>query len=106
VKLTMKWQRFRCTGPASRYPGLSGWVRVGPPVDDAANGVPAYDAETGLRANPEPTYLTNMIEPGTGDPLWIPARKVELLPEFAADVPLIEFDAALAEWRGAGEVRH
>jgi len=90
----MKWQRarmaqsvFDLNGVFCDFIGKNLWVKVGPPEMQI------------FWAGATTAYVSNLLLQDGGC-LWVGKCAVELLPEFADDVPLQPFD----EWR-AEQVR-
>ena len=91
----MMWQKARIL-KNSNYPDVVGrtiWVKVGRPITTAA-----VNFATGEITESQP-YAEIAIKPLRGPWAGLPADHLELLPEFADDVPLIPWEQFLEECR-------
>lgn len=79
------WQKARQLKGSQR--GRTMWVQAGRPIV-----IPTIGIITGKPLEPEPVFQTNHIGPRTGRPTVISADYLELLPEFAKDVPLVSWE--------------
>jgi hypothetical protein len=91
------WQKARYV-KSFEYPekiGLTVWVQVEAPFRGSG-----YSLRDHIRMD-GPAYRTNHINPYLPSlTTLVPADNVELLPEFAEDVPLISWDEFLQEAQG------
>ena len=95
--MTPKWQRARISADVPDWKETVGstlWTKVGPPTT-----IPEWNSNMfNETIAPLVSFETNLFDE-TGEPLRVTTEFVELLPDFADDVPLIPWEQFLAECR-------
>ena len=84
----MKWQK----GRVPEF-GVTVWLKAEPPVVEAA-----LDFDTRTVLEPVARYTTNIRDDEEGCLMTWPADKLELLPEFAEDVPIQRWSEWWSGW--------
>jgi hypothetical protein len=101
-----KWQRARIL-VLEAFPECVGrelWVRSGPPHEVNTFQISTNQVILGVKR-----FSTNLLHSGENGidilPLQADPEKIELLPDFAEDVPLIPWEQFLAECRAESRRR-
>lgn len=95
-----KWQRARIIVGDDDIRGNYLWIKSTPPRLIRAQNVPV-DFAAGSRTETTLSLETNVIDPLLRSSMVVAASDVELLPDFADDVPFVEWQDFLAECRNS-----